>query len=110
MVSQPGERLLFFLGRWLHEDLSSRPYRWLRPDLVHLAPYLVCSANQTWMPFFRRDGRDPLTPVAFLDTMGNSLEQAGEIDLPTLTGDDLHSMVLVKRRLMEVLTVGAGMS
>ena len=94
----------------MHEDLSSRPYRWLRLDLVPLAPYLVCSANQTWMPFFRRDGRDPVSPVACLDIMGNSLEQAGEIDLPTLACDDLHSLVLAKRRLMEVSTVGAGMS
>ena len=58
--------------RWLHEDLGSRPYKWLRPDLVPPAPYLVCDPKQTpggsgilvqpslidaqfrkaWMPFF----------------------------------------------------------
>ena len=28
--------------RWLDEDLSSHPYRWLRLDLVPPLPYLVC--------------------------------------------------------------------
>ena len=27
--------------RWLREDLSSRPYVWLRPDFVPPAPFLV---------------------------------------------------------------------
>ena len=58
--------------RWLNEDLSSRPFQWLRPDLVPPAPYLVCDPKQTpggsgilvqpslidaqfrkaWMPFY----------------------------------------------------------
>ena len=62
--------------RWLHEDPSSRPYKWLRPDLVLPAPYLVCDPSQTpggsgvlvqpslidaqfrksWMPFFLGEG------------------------------------------------------
>ena len=33
--------------RLLHEDVSSRHYRWLRPDLVPPAPYLVCDPFQT---------------------------------------------------------------
>ena len=48
------------------------------------------------MPFFRREGRDPVTP-AFLEVVGGYLEQAGEIDLPVLTAEDLHATVLAKR-------------
>ena len=33
------------------------------------------------MPFFRREGRDPVSPEAFLDFVGSYLEQAGEFDL-----------------------------
>ena len=71
--------------RWLHEDLSSRPYQLLRPDLGLPAPYLVCDPKQTpggcgilvqpglidaqfrkaWMPFFRRGERDPVTSSDF---------------------------------------------
>ena len=73
------EAALLSWKRWLGEDLSSRPYRWLRPDLLSPAPNLVCPRSQTpggsgvlaqpalidahfrkaWMPFFRRGGRDP---------------------------------------------------
>ena len=76
--------------KWLREDLSSRPYQWLRPGLIPPAPYLVCDPKQTpggsgilvqpslidaqfrkaWMPFFRREGRDPVTPEIFLDFVG----------------------------------------
>ena len=57
--------------RWLREDLSSRPYVWLRPDFVLPSPFLVVIHPQTktsqilvephlidaefrkaWMPFF----------------------------------------------------------
>ena len=71
--------------RWLNEDLSSRPFQWLRPDLVPPAPYLVCDPKQTpggsgilvqpslidaqfrkaWLPFFRRGERDPVSPQVF---------------------------------------------
>ena len=56
---------------WLREDLSSRPYAWLRPDFVPPSPFLVVKDPQTkssrilvephlidaefrkaWMPFF----------------------------------------------------------
>ena len=72
--------------RWLEEDKSSRPYKWLRPDLVPPSPYLVCSEDITpcrsgvlvqpalidrhfrksWMPFYRREGRDPVTLDGFI--------------------------------------------
>ena len=58
--------------KWLNEDLSSRPFHWLWPDLAPPAPYLVCDPKLTpggsgilvqpslidaqfrkaWMPFF----------------------------------------------------------
>ena len=34
-------------NRWLREDLSSRPYAWLRPDFVPLSPFLVVKDPQT---------------------------------------------------------------
>ena len=102
---------------WLREDLSSRPYQWLRPDLVPPAPYLVCNPKQTpglsgilvqpalidaqfrkaWMPFFRRGEREHVTPQGFLEFNGDFLEQAPIIDMPVLTGEDLHSMVFAKK-------------
>ena len=32
---------------WLREDLSSRPYAWLRPDFVPPSPFLVVKGPQT---------------------------------------------------------------
>ena len=32
---------------WLREDLSSRPYAWLRPDFVPPSPFLVVKDPQT---------------------------------------------------------------
>ena len=33
--------------RWLREDVSSRPYVWLRPDFVPPSPFLVVKDPQT---------------------------------------------------------------
>ena len=71
--------------RWLREDLSSRPYVWLRPDFVPPSPFLVVKDPQTgsshilvephlidaefrkaWMPFFCRSGHPVVTPDQFL--------------------------------------------
>ena len=43
--------------------------------------------RKAWMPFLRRERRDPVTPQAFLDFVGSYLEQAREFELPMLTGD-----------------------
>ena len=63
-------------SNWIREDLTSRPYQWLRPEFVPLAPYLVCKPqdspngsgilvqpalidahfSKAWMPYFRREG------------------------------------------------------
>ena len=32
---------LLLWANWIREDLTSRPYKWLRPEFVPLAPYLV---------------------------------------------------------------------
>ena len=76
--------------RWLEEDKSSRPYKWLRPDLVPPAPHLICprdtspggsgvlvqpalidvQCRKAWMPIFRREGRDPVSPESFIDFIG----------------------------------------
>ena len=33
--------------RWLREDLSSKPYAWLRPDFVPPSPFLIVKDRQT---------------------------------------------------------------
>ena len=76
--------------RWLREDLSSRPYVWLRPDFVPPSPFLVVKDPQTqssrilvephlidaefrkaWMPFFCRSGHPVVTADQFLDFIGH---------------------------------------
>ena len=105
--------------RWLDKDLSSRPYRWLRPDFVPPSPYLIrppsgvlvqpalvdAHFRKAWMPFFRREGRDLVTPEAFLEFVGSYLEQAS-LSSPVLTGEDLHATALAKEGWMD----GVGMS
>ena len=61
---------------WIREDPMVHPYRWLRPDLVPLAPFLQCEPHLTpggsgvladpagideefrkaWLPYFCRSG------------------------------------------------------
>ena len=47
------------------------------------------------MSFFRREGRDLVTPEAFLDFVGSYLEQAS-LSSPVPTGEDLHATALAK--------------
>ena len=94
----------------MEKDLSSRPHRWLRPDLVPPAPFLIRPGGsgvlvqpalvdahfwKAWMSLFRREGRDPVTPEAFLDFVGSYLEQAS-LSSPVLTGEDLHATAFAK--------------
>ena len=77
---------------WLREDLSSRPFAWLRPDFVPLSPFLVVKDPQTgssrilvelhlidaefrkaWMSFFCRSGHPVVTSDQFLDFVGHLL-------------------------------------
>ena len=60
-------------------------------------PSLINAQFRTaWMPSFRRGERDPVTPQSFLDFVGDYLDQATAIDMPVLTGEDLHGAVLAK--------------
>ena len=117
VASARREAAILSWTRWLREDVSSRPYQWLMPDLVPPSPYLVCDPDHTpggcgilaqpslidaqfrkaWMPFFRRAERDPVTPQVFLNFVGGFLEQATILDMPVLTGEDLHSAALAKK-------------
>ena len=45
--------------------------------------------------FLRREGRDLVTPEAFLDFVGSYLEQAS-LSSPVLTGEDLDATALAK--------------
>ena len=47
-------------------------------------------------PFIRREGRDPITPEAFLDFVGSYFEQAS-LSSDVLTGEDLHAAALAKK-------------
>ena len=101
---------------WLREDLSSRPYAWLRPDFVPPFPFLVVNDPQTkssrilvephlidaefrkvWMPFFCRSGHRVVTPDQFLDFVGHLLPQEPCLDLPRITGRDLQEVARAKK-------------
>ena len=101
---------------WLREDLSSRPYVWLRPDFVPPSPFLVVKDPQTessrilvephlidaefrkaWMPFFCRSGHPVNTPDQFLDFVGHLLPQEPYLDLPRITGRDLQEVARAKK-------------
>ena len=96
---------------WLRENLSSRPYVWLRPDFVPPSPFFAVKDPQTqssrilvephlidaefrkaWMPFFCRSGHPVVTPDQFLDFVGHLLPQEPFLDLPGVTGRDLQEV------------------
>ena len=77
-------------NRWLREDLSSRPYVWLRPDFVPPPPFLVvkdphsqssriivephlidAEFRKAWMPYFCRSGHPEVSAEQFLDFIGH---------------------------------------
>ena len=111
--------------RWLREDLSSRPYFWLRPDFVPPSPFLVIKDPHTkssrilvephlidaefrkaWMPHFCRSGHPVVTPEQFLGFIRHLLPQENYLDLSRITG-----RLLVLRNLqLVVLMVGLGMN
>ena len=80
--------------RWLREDLSSRPYVWLRPDFLLPSPFVVVKDPRTQssrilvephlidaqfrkarMPFFCRSGHPVVTLDQFLDFVRHLLPQ-----------------------------------
>ena len=97
-------------ANWIREDLISSPYKWLRPEFVPPAPYLVCKPQdshngsgiyahfrQAWMPYFRREGHPVVTAQAFLGFVGDHLPQEPFLDLPILTGEDLYEAAMAKK-------------
>ena len=103
-------------NRWLREDLSSRPYAWLRPDFVPPSPFLVVKDPPTqssqiivephlidaefrkaWMPYFCRSGHPVVSPEQFLDFIGHFLPQENVLDLPRITGRDLQEVARAKQ-------------
>ena len=102
--------------RWLREDLSSRPYVWLRPDFVPPSPFLVVKDPHTkssrilvephlidagfrgaWMPYFCGSGHPVVTPEQFLGFIGHLLPQENYLDLPRITGRDLQEVARAKK-------------
>ena len=102
--------------RWLREDLSSRPYAWLRPDFVPPSPFLIVRDSQTqsshivvqphlidaefrkaWMPYFSRFGHPEVSAVQFLGFVGQFLPQEDLLDLPRITGRDLQEVARAQK-------------
>ena len=101
---------------WLREDLSSRPYSWLRLDFVLPSPFLIVEDHQTessrilvephlidaefrkaWVLFFCRSGHPVVTPDQFLDFVGHLLPQEPFLDLPRITGRDSQEVARAKK-------------
>ena len=113
---------------WLREDLSSRPYDWLRPDFVPppflvvkdplseasrilVEPHLIYAEfRKAWMLFFCRSGHPVVTPDQFLDFVGHLLPQEPQLDLPGLRVGICRRLQALKSLLLEVWMVGHGMS
>ena len=102
--------------RWLREDLSSRPYVWLRPDFVPPSPFLVvkdplsesslilvephlidAEFRNAWMPYFCRSGHPVVSAEQFLGFIGHFLPQENFLDLPRITGRDLQEVARAKK-------------
>ena len=101
---------------WLREDLSSRPYAWLRPDFVPPSPFLVVKDSLTqssqvivephlidaefrkaWMPYFCRSGHPEVSAEQFLGFIGYFSPQENFLDLPRITGRDLQEVARAKK-------------
>ena len=77
IVRSRRDKALLGWKAWILEDLSSRPYRWLRPDLIPPSLFLQCDPGdivdgsgviadpalidakfrEAWMPYFSRSSR-----------------------------------------------------
>ena len=101
---------------WLREDLSSRPYAWLRPDFVPPSPFLIVHGSSTqsshvvvephlidaefrkaWLPYFCRSGHPEVSAEQFLGFIGHFLPQQNFLDLPRITGRDLQEVARAKK-------------
>ena len=102
---------------WLREDLSFRPYVWLRPDFVPLSPFLVVKDDpqtqssqilvephlidaefrKAWMLLFCSLVIPVVTLDQFLDFVGHLLLQELLLRLPGITGRDLQDVARAKK-------------
>ena len=98
---------------WLREDPLFHPYKWLRPGLVPLAPFLQCQPHLTpggsgvladparideefqkaWLPYFCRSGQRETSLEEFDFEVEGWLPLLPEVDLPRLTGQVLADVV-----------------
>ena len=118
LVRSRRDRALLGWKAWILEDLSSHPYRWLRPDLVPPSPFLQCDPRDTvdgsgaiadpalidakfreaWMPYFSRSSRGSADLDDFSqEVAGGWLPVLDVFHLPPLTGDVLAEVVRKKR-------------
>ena len=102
-------------NRWLKEDLSSRPYAWLRPDYVPPSPFLVLrilllsllrlllNLILLMLSFVKPGCLISVGLVIlkfllkFLDFIGQFLPQENVLDLPRITGRDLQEVARAKK-------------
>ena len=98
---------------WIREDPLVHPYRWLRPDLVPLAPFLQCDPRLTpngsgvlsdpnqidaefrkaWLPYFCRSWQRETSLDEFGFEVDGWLPLLPEVRLPRLTGQMLADVV-----------------
>ena len=98
---------------WIREDPMVHPYRWLRPDLVSLAPFLQCEPHLTpggsgvlsdparideefrkaWLPYVCRSGQRDTSLEEFDGEVEGWLPLLPEVYLPRLTGQMLADVV-----------------
>ena len=101
-----GRRLSGGGANWLREDPFVRPYKWLRPDLVHPTPILQCDPlitpgvsgvladpsrideefRKAWLPHFCRSGQRETSLKEFTREVDGWLPLLPEVSLPRLTG------------------------
>ena len=99
---------------WIREDFLVHPYRWLRLDLVPLAPFLQCEFHRTsdgsgvisdpnqinaefrkvWLPYFCRSWQRETSLDEFGFEVDGWLPILLEVHLPRLTGQLLADVVL----------------
>ena len=98
---------------WLREDPLIHPYRWLRPDLVLPAPFLLCDPvltpggsgvladpdrideefRKAWLPYLCRSGQRETSLDEFDWEVAGWLPLLPEVHLPRFTGQVLADVV-----------------
>ena len=113
VVVHRGDEAIRRWRNWLREDPLVRPYKWLRPDLVHPAPFLHCEPDLTpgssgvladpgwideefrkaWLPYFCRSGQRDTSLEEFDREVDGWLPLLPVVSLPELTGEMLADVV-----------------